>query len=215
VAFGCLDADMNGYVTKEEQGKLKKAFFRSHLSQVAPAPALPPPPPPAPLCAPRASSCRRPAGLALRAWEWLGAPTCCSSTRKASATGCPTASASRRISPNTLRASPILVLSPPAPPRCYPPLSPLVVHALVLCDAGGCGSGSGWWRRRPLAVCAAALASPFLSSVSLASVGVCGWPGADGSVASVGCAAAQASTASRSGSTPSRGQVALSPSPLA
>lgn len=34
VAFGCLDADMNGYVTKEEQGKLKKAFFRSHLSQL-------------------------------------------------------------------------------------------------------------------------------------------------------------------------------------
>ena len=34
VAFSCLDADMNGYVTKEEQAKLKKAFYRSHLSQV-------------------------------------------------------------------------------------------------------------------------------------------------------------------------------------
>ena len=35
VAFSCLDADMNGYVTKEEQTKLKKAFYRSHLSQVS------------------------------------------------------------------------------------------------------------------------------------------------------------------------------------
>jgi hypothetical protein len=35
VAFSCLDADMNGYVTKEEQAKLKKAFYRSHLSQVS------------------------------------------------------------------------------------------------------------------------------------------------------------------------------------
>ena len=43
VAFSCLDADMNGYVTKEEQGKLKKAFYRSHLSQVPPPPATPPP----------------------------------------------------------------------------------------------------------------------------------------------------------------------------
>ena len=43
MAFSCLDADMNGYVTKEEQGKLKKAFYRSHLSQVPPSRATPPP----------------------------------------------------------------------------------------------------------------------------------------------------------------------------
>jgi len=33
-AFSCLDADMDGYITKEEQNKLKKAFYRSHLSQL-------------------------------------------------------------------------------------------------------------------------------------------------------------------------------------
>ena len=33
-AFACLDGDMNGYVTKEEQNALKKRFYRSRLSQV-------------------------------------------------------------------------------------------------------------------------------------------------------------------------------------
>eukprot|EP00960_Hanusia_phi_P035003 751414-Hanusia_phi.AAC.2 len=33
-AFACLDGDMNGYVTKEEQNALKKRFYRSRLSQL-------------------------------------------------------------------------------------------------------------------------------------------------------------------------------------
>ena len=32
--FSCLDADMDGYITKEGQNKLKKAFYRSHLSKL-------------------------------------------------------------------------------------------------------------------------------------------------------------------------------------
>jgi hypothetical protein len=39
VAFSCMDADMNGHVTRQELSKLKKAFYRSHLSQVSPCPS--------------------------------------------------------------------------------------------------------------------------------------------------------------------------------